>query len=154
MRVEIKLSSPTKSDFLSFDKDVIGDALAQYLSVLSHHSSESFFSKALVHAMLYYDCLHTPGFHRVASISGLFEAATSATAQKTQNLKITGLRNDADLIPDLCNEFVVVYCASHSDLSVMPSATELVDLTNLLCAWLFTVKITHSQLVQLKIITN
>ena len=54
--------------------------------------------------------------------------------------------NNAEFAPEVCNEFVTIYLDEATANKVKLPRTELIDLTQHVCHWLFTNRLTCSKL--------
>ena len=58
------------------------------------------------------------------------------------------VKRNSNVIPELCNEFILYYCKNIEKKPWMPSKDELILLVENMCHWLKKNKLTDSKLVQ------
>ena len=105
-------------------------AFAAYLATLAGIAGVDFYTQALQHVMLYREFLNEHGPGRLLPTSDVMAIITDKSDGTKKKTKVVTGRtqmvtertefcdiNSSDLIPELCNEFVVIYCedlrASH-----------------------------------------
>ena len=133
--------SEEQKEMLSCD-----EALTIYLRDVSAVVSEAFYSKVLFFVMLYRECLSEYGWQKLAEAE-LRRASVQLDAHNILRQLAShkhifdriefGAINNAEIIPEVSNEFVSVFMESRKNLPSTISSSENFDLTRHLCHWMF-----------------
>eukprot|EP00347_Sterkiella_histriomuscorum_P022729 403337381 len=133
---------------------------AIYLRTFSKCTNENYYSTLTKFVLMFRDCLNQYGWQKKAeneekdmkepqyqSLS--YEDRVQAKLQEYDNLRkfneFTAI-NNCEYAPEIANEFVTVYMEDERNNKGGLDRTEIIDLTQHLCNWLFTQKLTCSKL--------
>lgn len=134
----------------------LDEILTAYLRQISAKVNEDFYIKVVHFALLYRDCMNTYGYQKLAEAQcreakiplddANINARIEANKVVSENHEFTEI-NNAELGPEICNEFVTVFTAQlKEEEKGNLDRNETIDLTRHLCHWLFINGFTCSKL--------
>ena len=124
-------------------------AFAAYLATLAGIAGVDFYTQALQHVMLYREFLNEHGPSRLPPNGDLLAMKTAKRGRTKKKTVVIKKRTDfcgsssSDIVPELCNEFVVLYCEDlRTSHPWVPEKRTLIRLTELMCGWMASADLT------------
>jgi len=112
--------------------------------------NEKYYKQALVHVLLYHACLNDHGFEKLAALHRNSPSRPAAPDSEGASWEKFCESQGAEVIPEICNEFVVQFCKERKHLPLMPSRKQLIEMTTHMCAWLHSQELTENRLRLIK----
>lgn len=133
------------------------EAFTAYLREVSQRVNDGFYKQVLSFVLLYRDCLNKYGWQKLAES----ECRETRVPLEDQNIQARLLHhretmefnefcavNNAEVVPEICNEFVTIYMESKNGTRCEIERSLCIDLTKHLCHWFFMNGHTCSKLSQ------
>ena len=122
------------------------EAMTAFLRDISSKVNLEFYKTVLMFTLLYRDCMNQYGWQKLAEAEcrelkmPLDDKHISKRVMLKQELieKIEFCSiNNAEVVPEVCNEFVTMYMEARKARPSNIDRTELIDLTRHMCHWMF-----------------
>lgn len=106
-----------------------------------------------MHVLLYHDCLNEIGYKKLEVLTReenepdeyILKTAKDVNGRAKGDFCAT---QDSEIIPEICNEFILSYCKQRKTYLALPKQQKLVRMTERLCSWLYEEGFTTRRLLK------
>ena len=127
-----------------------------YLRDCSQMVNEAYYRQVMQFILMFEDCLNQHGWykraeHECKEYYGQYDYEAKLKERTDEYEAYSGITtfckmNNCEFAPEICNEFVTIYMDEPNRNQGRLVRSEIIDLTQHLCHWLFTNRLTCSKL--------